>query len=213
LTVTGWSRKRSGSARSSPTETGAACAAVTAASATPRDRRAPLIVLPPRSAGPPKRPAASRATACAPIRCPSRWSASAPSRSCRRSESGSHSASPDRVVDHQENHSSDDGHDETVDVQPGDPAHAEQVEQPAPDHRADDTQTDVEEESFARLVDQFAADETRDQAEHYPRDDRHWSALPALVQVVSLLDHLIRSLQQRLWDRQAERLILLGTVF
>jgi len=30
---------------------------------------------------------------------------------------------------------------------------------------------------------------------------------------VSLLDHLIRSLQQRLWDRQAERLILLGTVF
>jgi len=110
-------------------------------------------VLPPLSSTPPTPPAASLATVCAPARCPSRSSASAPSRSCRRSESGSHSASPDRVVDHQENHSSDDGHDETVDVQPGDPAHAEQVEQPAPDHRADDTQTDVEEEPFARLVD------------------------------------------------------------
>src|SRR5437899_128478 len=174
MTATGWPRKRSGSARSSPTtETGAACAAVTATSATPRDRRAPLIVLPPLSSTPPTPPAASLATVCAPARCPSRSSASAPSRSCRRSESGSHSASPDRVVDHQENHSSDDGHDETVDVQPGDPAHAEQVEQPAPDHRADDTQADVEEEPFARFVDQLAADEARDQTEHYPRDDRH----------------------------------------
>jgi len=36
-----------------------------------------------------------------------------------------------------------------------------------------DTQGDVEEEPFARLVDQLAADATRDQAEHYRRDDRH----------------------------------------
>jgi hypothetical protein len=42
------------------------------------------------------------------------------------------------MVDHQENHSADDGHDETKDVQPCDPLHAEQAEQSAPDHRADD---------------------------------------------------------------------------
>src|SRR5437016_393835 len=206
MTATGWPRKWSGSARSSPTETGAACAAVTATSATPRDRRAPLIVLPPLSSTPPTPPAASLATVCAPARCPSRSSASAPSRSCRRSESGSHSASPDCVVDHQENHSSDDGHDETVDVQPGDPLHAEQVEQPASDHSADDPQGDVQEEPFARLVDQLAADEPRDQAEYNPRDDRHWSVLPILVRVMALLDDLVRPPQHRLRDRQAERL-------
>jgi hypothetical protein len=70
--------------------------------------------------------------------------------------------SADRMVDHQEHDSSDNGYDEAVDVQPGHPGHAEQVEQPAADYRSHDAQRDVEEEPFSSFIDQFAANETRD---------------------------------------------------
>jgi hypothetical protein len=61
-------------------------------------------------------------------------------------------------------------------VEAGHPAHAGHAEQPAADHRAHDTQRDIEEEPFPCFVDQLTADEPGNQAEHDPRDDRHWSS-------------------------------------
>jgi hypothetical protein len=66
--------------------------------------------------------------------------------------SASHSTSPDRVVDEQEHHSSNDGDDETVDVQSRHTLHAEQAKQPASDHCPHNTQGDVEEEPFAPSI-------------------------------------------------------------
>src|SRR5262249_16704729 len=99
----------------------------------------------------------------------------------------------------------DNGDDETVDIQAGHAVHTDQTEQPAPDHSAHDTQGNVEEEPFAPLVDQLAPDETRDQAEPDPRDDRHGLALLVWFRVESV-DHAIRPQQKRLRDCEAQRL-------
>src|SRR6185437_13569388 len=62
---------------------------------------------------------------------------------------------------------------QAVKVESGHPGHAELAEQPAAHHGADDAEQDVEEKSFARLVDDLAGDESGDEPENDPRDERH----------------------------------------
>jgi hypothetical protein len=49
----------------------------------------------------------------------------------------------------------------------------EKAEEPTTHHGADNPQDDVQEKSFAALVNDFASDKPGDQAEYDPRDDPH----------------------------------------
>jgi hypothetical protein len=66
------------------------------------------------------------------------------------------------VVDNQHYHGTQYGDEQTVEIKSGHTGHAEGVEQPATDDRADHTETDVEKNAVSRLVDDLAPDEASD---------------------------------------------------
>src|SRR6185437_5362282 len=78
-----------------------------------------------------------------------------------------------QVIDDQEDDRARYGDHEAVEVQAGYSMHAERPEQPAADQRTNDAEKDIEKQPFARLVDDLAGDEARDQAQNNPRYDRH----------------------------------------
>jgi hypothetical protein len=87
-------------------------------------------------------------------------------------ESGGLSPAPgDRVVDKENHHRSDHGHEHTVEVEAGHPRGAELREEETANDGANDTKNDVSYDARARLVNDLAADETGDEAEKYPAND------------------------------------------
>src|SRR5579872_12440 len=85
-----------------------------------------------------------------------------------------------QVIDHQEDDRTHYGDQEAVQVQAGDPRHTEGPEQPATEHRADDTEQDVPDEPFARLVDDLAGDEAGDETQNDPRYEGHETSSAAV---------------------------------
>src|SRR5262249_33597361 len=79
----------------------------------------------------------------------------------------------DGVGDDQDDDGPDDRDDDAPEVEAGDADAAERAEQPAADHRADDAEHDVENESRALPVHDLAGDEAGDQPEDDPGDDGH----------------------------------------
>jgi hypothetical protein len=78
-----------------------------------------------------------------------------------------------RIVDQQHHHRTNDCNDHAVDVQAIDAACTKQTEHKATDERANDAQGDVEPEALAVFVDDFAPDETGNQAKYDPANDTH----------------------------------------
>src|SRR3954451_1308107 len=77
------------------------------------------------------------------------------------------------VVEDQHNDRADHGHKHAVKVEAGDPGAAKGSEEPTADYRTDDPEHDVQHHAFASLVDDLAGDETSDEAQNKPPDDRH----------------------------------------
>ena len=77
------------------------------------------------------------------------------------------------MVDHQDDDSADYCHHHAVEIEAGDAAGSDGSEDEAANNRADDAEHDVEEEAFAGFVDDLAGDETGNQPQNDPPDDRH----------------------------------------
>ena len=76
------------------------------------------------------------------------------------------SSSDHRVVDHEHHDRADNRNQQAVEIESGDTAGAKEREQEASDDGPDDTKNEVEDKAFARLVDDPAGDEARNEAEH-----------------------------------------------
>jgi hypothetical protein len=88
------------------------------------------------------------------------------------------------MVQDQDDHRADDGHDDAFDVEPADSRHrmhpglsSESLEEPPADHRADDAEEDVPCDSLASFVDDLAGEEPRDESEDDPSDERQVPSL------------------------------------
>src|SRR5262245_51227099 len=78
-----------------------------------------------------------------------------------------------RIVDPKHHDRARNRDDYAPNVQPGDARCAKKVEQKAAYQSADNSQRDVEPETLALCVDNFASNEPGDQAEYNPADNRH----------------------------------------
>jgi len=80
-------------------------------------------------------------------------------------------ARPEKLQCTEQQDGADDGYDEAPEVQPGDPSRAELMEEEPADKGANDADDDIDDDPFASLIYDFAADESRDESEHEPRND------------------------------------------
>src|ERR1700730_2325241 len=94
------------------------------------------------------------------------------------------SAPANGMVQEQDNHRADDGHDDAFDVEPADSRHrmhpglsSEGLEEPPADHRADDAEEDVPRDALAPFVDDLAGEKPRDESEDDPGDERQGALL------------------------------------
>ena len=76
--------------------------------------------------------------------------------------------SADPVVDEQHDDCSGDGYGDAVEIQAGYSGKAEETGEPSADDRSHDAEDDVQDEAFASLIYQLAADKTRNQPENDP---------------------------------------------
>ncbi len=81
------------------------------------------------------------------------------------------SAATDGVGDHENDDRAADGDQHAVEIEAVDALAAERRHDPAAHHGPDDAEDDVEHDAFAVTVDEFAGNETGDQAEDDPRND------------------------------------------
>ena len=79
----------------------------------------------------------------------------------------------DRVINDKHHHSTDNRDEHAVQVETGHTGRAETLKQPSPNDPADHPEDDVEEETFPLPVHDLAGDETGDQPEDDPAEDRH----------------------------------------
>src|ERR1039457_5273035 len=100
---------------------------------------------------------------------------------CDRSIHKALQGSANEVKDHQNHDGTHHGHPKTLEVEPGHSMRPEMAEEPTAHHRADNSQDDVEEKALARLVDDLASNEPRDQTENDPCKESH-AILPPLVE-------------------------------
>jgi hypothetical protein len=75
------------------------------------------------------------------------------------------------VISNQEQYCANHGHKEAIDIQARHAGSSESVEEKAADHSADNPQDNVENNAFAGLVYEFAANEAGYQAEDDPREN------------------------------------------
>src|SRR5689334_22780035 len=87
--------------------------------------------------------------------------------------SGGSAPAGNSVVDDQDHNCPDHSDDHAVDVEAGDPRAAERREDEAPHDRSDDTEHDVHDHAFTALVHDLAGDESRDETENNPSEQRH----------------------------------------
>src|ERR1700722_18597572 len=85
----------------------------------------------------------------------------------------------DGVINHENDDGSHDSNKHAVDVNAADTLSTKHRKQIAPYNSANNTQDDIEDDTFALLVDDFAGDEACNKTENNPADDRH-SFLPLL---------------------------------
>jgi hypothetical protein len=78
---------------------------------------------------------------------------------------------PYGVIDDQNYDGADDRHEEAIEIYAIHSARPKETKEPSADYSADDSENDVEEETFSRLVDDFASDKTGNQTQHDPRQD------------------------------------------
>jgi hypothetical protein len=83
------------------------------------------------------------------------------------------SSPPEGVIENQQNHRSDNRHEETVKVESGYARGSKDMEQPATGKSADNAQQDVEQNALASTVHDLAADEPGNQTENDPSQERH----------------------------------------
>src|SRR6185312_3678790 len=86
-------------------------------------------------------------------------------------------APEEKVVDQEKHNCSDHRHHQAVDIESADSGHSHGAEYPTTDHSADDSEHDIENQPFAALVDDLAADEPCYQTENDPRYKGHMSLL------------------------------------
>jgi hypothetical protein len=77
------------------------------------------------------------------------------------------------VVDEQDDDRANHGHEHAVKVEAGNPGPAKRSEEPPADYRTDDPEHDVQHHAFASLVDDLAGNETSDETQDKPPNDRH----------------------------------------
>jgi transcriptional regulator with AAA-type ATPase domain len=75
------------------------------------------------------------------------------------------------VIGDQNHDRADDGHAQAIDVDAGYSVRPKETKEPSAHDRADDSEDDVEEETFSRLVDNLASDKTCNQTQYDPRQD------------------------------------------
>jgi hypothetical protein len=72
------------------------------------------------------------------------------------------------VIDDEENHGTDDGNHNAVDIQASHSHHPEELKQISPYDRTDDAEQDIQYQAFAGLIHKFAPNKSCDQAEYNP---------------------------------------------
>jgi hypothetical protein len=87
------------------------------------------------------------------------------------SSSNARSPARERVVNQEDYDGAHNRDQETVNIQPGYVRHAEGAEQPPAHDRADDSENDIQEHALTGLIDDFAADESGNQAQNDPSDN------------------------------------------
>src|SRR5215467_1974209 len=83
----------------------------------------------------------------------------------------------DCVIGQKHDHSADDRDKHAVQTETGQARLTKETEQPATDERTDHTENDVEEKALPPAVDDLASDETGDQPENNPTENRHTRTL------------------------------------
>jgi hypothetical protein len=78
-----------------------------------------------------------------------------------------------RMISEKHYDSANDCHNHAPEVETGYALHAERAEQNSSDDRTHYAESDVEPEAFTGLVDNFAADEARNQTQYKPADNSH----------------------------------------
>src|SRR5512142_1378038 len=78
-----------------------------------------------------------------------------------------------RVVHHQDDDRADGGHQDAVEIDAADARVTELIEQPAAHDGADDAEEQVSDEPLTTSVDELATDETADDSDDDPGQDRH----------------------------------------
>jgi hypothetical protein len=72
------------------------------------------------------------------------------------------------VIDKKKNHRTDDGNQNTVEIQASYASHPENLKQISPDDSPDDAEQDVPQQAVAALVHELAGNKPCDQAEYNP---------------------------------------------
>jgi hypothetical protein len=78
------------------------------------------------------------------------------------------SSPSESVIQNQQNHGSDNRHEETIDIESAYARGSKYVEQPATGKSAHNSQQDIEKDALTSPVDKFAGDVPCNQAENYP---------------------------------------------
>ena len=79
--------------------------------------------------------------------------------------------SPYYVIRNQKEHGPNHCHEKAIDIQARHSGSPEQVEEEAPDYSTHDSQDNVENNTFAGFIDDFASSEASDQAQDDPREN------------------------------------------
>jgi hypothetical protein len=77
------------------------------------------------------------------------------------------------VPENQHNHRAHDRNKKAVQIQSGNAHMPKRVEQPSANHGSDDAQHEVEHQTFAALVHNFASDESGQESQNNPGKDTH----------------------------------------
>jgi hypothetical protein len=72
------------------------------------------------------------------------------------------------VIYKKENHRTDDGDQNAVDIHASHSSHPEELKQITPDDSPDDAEQDIQYQAFAALIHELAGDKSRDKAEYNP---------------------------------------------
>src|SRR5277367_5068810 len=87
------------------------------------------------------------------------------------------SSAADSVINEEDDYGASHGDQETVEIHAGYTGQAQESGEPSADDGADDAQNDVHDEALAPFINQLASDETGDQTEHDPGENRHLEPL------------------------------------